>query len=70
MILDVLLCGVGVWEHLKHELRVLAHEVNDLHPLGVVNLLDRDLGLPGLSRGHLLEMLVLILMHLAFLALG
>ena len=70
LILDVLFCGVGVWEHLKHKLRVLAHEVNDLHPLGVIYLLDRDLGLPGLGRGHSLEMLVLVLMHLAFLALG
>jgi hypothetical protein len=47
---------------LKHELRVLAHKVNDLHPLRVINLLHWDLGLPGLSRGDSLEMLVLILM--------
>ena len=62
MIFDILLCGVGVWKHLKHELRVLAHEVNDLYPLRVINLLHWDLGLPGLSRGDSLEMLVLILM--------
>jgi hypothetical protein len=54
---------------LKHELRVLAHEVNDLYPLRVINLLHRDLGLPGLSRGDSLEMLILILMQLALLTL-